>query len=59
LFDAFARNVEHCTMPQIQAKGGNRFRKTAKTLPQLYFLSPDVVAEEQRRFFIPFARSKV
>jgi Rieske 2Fe-2S family protein len=50
--------VEHSNMPVTQMKEAPTFRKTAetftsgaKTLPQRYFVSPEVFAEEQAKIF--------
>jgi glycine betaine catabolism A len=47
-----------CKVPLTQTKAGSTFRKTvetfqagAKTLPQRYFVSPDIFAQEQEKIF--------
>src|SRR5439155_9580839 len=47
-----------CSVPVTQTKDGSNFRKTAatfqagaKTLPQRYFVSPDILAEELQKIF--------
>jgi Rieske 2Fe-2S family protein len=53
-----ARGAEHVEMAHIQTQIAPRFRKTAetftawaKTLPQRYFVSPEIFAQEQAEIF--------
>jgi Rieske 2Fe-2S family protein len=53
-----ARGAEHVEMAHIQTEIAPRFRKTAetftagaKTLPQRYFVSPEIFAQEQEKIF--------
>jgi len=53
-----ARGAEHLEMAHIQTEIAPRFRKTAetftagaKTLPQRYFVSPGIFAQEQEKIF--------
>jgi Rieske 2Fe-2S family protein len=56
--DVNARGAEHVEMAHIQTEIAPRFRKTAetftaggKTLPQRYFVSPEIFAQEQTEIF--------
>src|SRR5256885_5025869 len=47
-----------CSVPATQTSGRSNFRKTAatfqsgaKTLPQRYFISPEIFAEESQKIF--------